>query len=167
MDELREIHPLFQNCTTSAKVLPYLPPARPCLRSFFLNRNFQPIKLISKLLMGIWKAIVCVVCGCVLWNLLKYCTSLLYLCVNDCACVYLSLEMLCSLPPLSPFSSIWFSKKSRKLALICVHRLNKTNRNVYLNYIVLNPLISTVSLLWNVFCFYWINIALLWGMLKC
>lgn len=99
-------------------------------------------------------------------TVLKYCTYILYLCVSDCACAYLSLEMFCSLPPLSPFSSIWFSKKSRKLALICVHRLNKTNRNVYLSYIVLNPLISTVSLLWNIFCFYWINIALLWGMLK-
>ena len=174
---------------------------------------------------------------CSLWLCILEFIEILYMCVNDCASVYLSLEMFYSLPPLSPFSSIWFSKKSRKFALICVHRLtfpvaqtvkhlptmwetwvqslnqedhlekemvthssilawkiqwaeepgglqtmglqrvrhdwatsfyrlNKTNRNVCLNYIVLNPLISTVSLLWNSFCFYWIDIALHWGMLK-
>ena len=60
---------------------------------------------------------------CSLWLCILEFIEILYMCVNDCASVYLSLEMFYSLPPLSPFSSIWFSKKSRKVALICVHRL--------------------------------------------
>lgn len=93
--------------------------------------------------------------------------KILYLHTDYCACVHLSLVMCYSLPSLLPFSSIWFPKKSRKPALERVHRLNKINRMYTSTILFYKPInLHSVSFMEHFFCFYWINAALHWGMLK-